>query len=109
MIIHRNHGNTYVFCQNVPSNKSTSICISRVIQNRQGHSSDMRSVAFSPDGTKIVSGSGDNTVRIWDAIAGTLVSTLQGHSSDVTSVAFSPDGTKIVSGSYDNTVHTGDV
>jgi WD40 repeat protein len=68
----------------------------------------VNSVAFSPDGTKIVSGSSDNTVRIWDAIAGTLVSTLQGHSRYVNSVAFSPDGTKIVSGSRDNTVRIWD-
>ena len=72
------------------------------------HSSHVWSVAFSPDGTKIVSGSHDETVRVWDAVTGTLSNTLEGHSSDVTSVAFSPDGTKIVSGSKDKTVRIWD-
>ena len=66
------------------------------------------SVAFSPDGTKIVSGSRDNTVRVWDAVTSTLSNTLEGHFDRVTSVAFSPDGTKIVSGSRDTTVRVWD-
>ena len=74
----------------------------------EGHSSFVTSVAFSPDGTKIVSGSVDNTVRVWDANTGALYATLEGHSDWVTSVAFSPDGTKIVSGSDDNTVRVWD-
>ena len=49
-------------------------------------------MAFSPDGKQIVSGSYDNSVRVWDAVTGTVTSTLQGHSSGVMSVAFSPDG-----------------
>ncbi|KAG8938414.1 hypothetical protein FRC03_007280, partial [Tulasnella sp. 419] len=54
--------------------------------------------------SKIVSGSYDQTVCIWDATTGTLVNTLKGHTSYVTSVAFSHDSSKIVSGSYDQTV-----
>ncbi|NDD57575.1 MAG: hypothetical protein EBZ44_07715, partial [Verrucomicrobia bacterium] len=64
-----------------------------------GHRSSVYSVSFSPDGTKIVSGSGDKSIRIWDATSGTQIHQLDGHSSDVRSVSFSPDGTKIVSGS----------
>eukprot|EP01048_Picozoa_sp_COSAG05_P024089 COSAG05_NODE_5505_length_1157_cov_2.094518_1_plen_129_part_00 len=60
--------------------------------------------SFSPDGTKIVSGSDDTTVRIWDAVSGDCEQTLEGHSRDVTSASFSPDGTKVVSGSGDKTV-----
>ena len=71
----------------------------------QGHTSWARSVAFSPDGTRIVSGSQDKTVRVWDTERGVQIgSPLQGHTSYVTSVAFSPDGTRLVSGSDDNTV-----
>ncbi|KAF5365814.1 hypothetical protein D9757_012674 [Collybiopsis confluens] len=70
-----------------------------------GHKNGVTSVAFSPDGTRIVSGSGDKSVRIWNAENGTAVGTpFQGHTHWVSSVAFSPDGTRIVSGSWDNTV-----
>ncbi|KAE9390281.1 WD40 repeat-like protein, partial [Gymnopus androsaceus JB14] len=63
------------------------------------------SVAFSPDGTRIVSGSDDKTIRIWDAANGVQIGEpLEGHEYSVRSVAFSPDGTKIVSGSPDNTI-----
>ena len=51
-----------------------------------GHSSAVRSVAFSPDGKQIVSGSDDKSVRVWDAVTGTVTSTLQGHSNGVMSV-----------------------
>ena len=56
------------------------------------------SVAFSPDGRRIVSGSGD-TLKVWDATSGQETLTLKGHAHSVTSVAFSADGRRIVSGS----------
>ncbi|KAG8939408.1 hypothetical protein FRC03_006319, partial [Tulasnella sp. 419] len=64
-----------------------------------GHTSYIRSVAFSHDSSKIVSGSDDQTVCIWDATTGTLINTLKGHTRKVRSVAFSHDSSKIVSGS----------
>ncbi|KAG6328369.1 hypothetical protein ID866_10720 [Astraeus odoratus] len=71
----------------------------------QGHTDYVRSVAFSPDGTRIVLGSSDKTVRVWDAERGVQIgSPLQGHTDWVRSIAFSPDGTRIVSGSDDKTV-----
>jgi WD40 repeat protein len=61
-------------------------------------------VAFSPDGKQVVSGSGDRTVRLWDAATGAALQTLEGHTQWVSSVAFSPDGKQVVSGSDDHTV-----
>ena len=60
----------------------------------------MNSVSFSPDGTKVASGSDDNTVKLWDVTSGECLQTLEGHSSYVMSVSFSPDGTKVASGSW---------
>ncbi|KAE9388448.1 WD40 repeat-like protein [Gymnopus androsaceus JB14] len=71
----------------------------------QGHDDPVTSVAFSHDGTRIVSGSGDKTVRIWDATTGAQMGDpLQGHDDWVSSVAFSHNGARIVSGSQDKTV-----
>ena len=69
----------------------------------QGHRKEVTSVAFSPDGMHIVSGSHNKTVCIWDVSTGQLVgSPLQGHTEEVTSVAFSPDGMHIISRSWAN-------
>ena len=75
----------------------------------QGHTSSVNSVAFSPDGRHIVSGSWDQTIQVWDAQTGGQVGTpLQGHTDSVNSVAFSPDGRHIVSGSSDETIRVWD-
>ena len=74
------------------------------LKTLEGHSDGVASVAYSPDGTKIISGSDDYTIKIWDANTGQCLKTLEGHSLFVNSVAYSPDGTKIISGSDDNTI-----
>ena len=63
----------------------------------KGHTSGVMSVGFNHDGTKIVSGSGDKTIRVWNVDTGECILTLKGHTHYVTSVGFNHDGTKIVS------------
>jgi WD40 repeat protein len=74
------------------------------VQVLEGHNGPVYSVAFLPDGKHIASISDDRTVRVWDAITGTLRHTLTDHDGEVYSVAFSPDGKHIASGSLDCTV-----
>ena len=70
--------------------------------------SGVESVTFSTDGTRIVSGSRDNSLRVWDASTGKQLNVLNGHTWLVNSVAFSTDGTRIVSGSDDESVRVWD-
>ncbi|MCP4696431.1 MAG: PKD domain-containing protein, partial [Gammaproteobacteria bacterium] len=60
------------------------------------------------DGTRIVSGSSDDTLKVWDAGSGAELLTLSGHTASVYAAAFSPDGTRIVSGSDNNTLKVWD-
>lgn len=74
-----------------------------------GHGDEVNSVAFSPDGVWIASGSDEKTVRLREAQTGTVVGQpLVGHSRSVRSVAFSPDGARIASGSDDSKVRLWD-
>jgi WD40 repeat protein len=69
-----------------------------------GHSDCLDSVAYSPDGRYLASGSRDNTIKIWEVATGKELRTLTGHSSSVLSVVYSPDGRYLASGSDDNTI-----
>ncbi|MBQ1192103.1 MAG: hypothetical protein IIX43_07525, partial [Bacteroidales bacterium] len=78
----------------ITGNKDKVVCL----QTLEGHSKYVLSVAYSPDGTKIISGSDDKTIKIWDANTEQCLQTLKGDSNDyILSVAYSPDGTKIIS------------
>ncbi len=72
---------------------------------RLDHNGWVYAVAFSPDGTKVLTGSDDSTARIWDVSSGQELHKLA-HEGSVSSVAFSPDGSKVVMGSGDGTAWT---
>src|SRR6187397_2160189 len=57
-----------------------------------GHSDWVTSVAFSPDGRRLLTGSRDKTAKLWDAETGKEIRSFAGHSAEVYGVAFSPDG-----------------
>ena len=66
------------------------------------------SLAFSPDGATLASGSSDKTIRLWDTTTGKHIQKLSGHTDAVSSLAFSPDGATLVSGSWDKTIRLWD-
>ncbi len=68
-----------------------------------GHSDEVTSAQFSPNGKQVVTASSDNTVRIWDVNSGKLLQSLKGHTNKVISAIFSPNGNYILSTSEDRT------
>jgi WD40 repeat protein/transcriptional regulator with XRE-family HTH domain len=68
----------------------------------------MRSVAFGPDGSHIVTAEDDRTAKIWDARSGKLLITLYGHTAQVTDAKYSPDGTRIATVSLDRQIKVWD-
>ena len=76
---------------------------------RKVHTDRVISLGFSPDGTRLASGSDDRTINIWDVANGQLLHTLKGHSEGILCVAFSPRGERLASGSFDGTVKIWDI
>jgi len=74
-----------------------------------GHSYWVKSVAFSSDGTLLVSGGGDDTVKLWDLQTGGVIRTFRGHTSYINSVSISADCTMIASGSGNKIICLWDV
>lgn len=75
----------------------------------EGHTNWVNSVAVSPDGRWVVSGSDDKTVKIWDLETGECRGTLEGHEQRVSSVTITSDGRRILSGSWDGTIRVWDL
>jgi WD40 repeat protein/uncharacterized caspase-like protein len=73
------------------------------------HTGSISSIAATPDGTRIVSGSSDKTLKVWDAQTGRLIRTIKGHTDSILAVALSPDGMSLASGSADTTLKIWDI
>ena len=64
----------------------------KLLRTLEGHTDEVWSVAFDPQGGTLASGSDDETVKLWEARSGKLLRTLEGHQAAVSSVAFDPQG-----------------
>ncbi len=89
-------------------NKSPLLTTSEPTKKLTGHTGTINSVAFSSDGKFVLSGSSDNTARLWN-LATNDIKELKGHTNYVTSVAFSPDGKYALTGSADTTARYWDL
>lgn len=70
----------------------------------QGHSNGILSIAYSPNGRYIITGSKDKTAKVWDSLSHQCTLTLQGHFGPVFTANFSPDSNYIVTGSNDHSI-----
>jgi WD40 repeat protein len=75
----------------------------------KGHGERVNSVAFTPDGRTLASGSSDQTIKLWDVATGNELTTLRGHTGGVNAVVFLADGKHLASGSSDTTIKVWDV
>jgi WD40 repeat protein len=83
--------------------------INKPIRAFKGHKSVVTSIAFSPNGKYIISGSSDKTLKLWDVNTGECIRTFRGHIDAVNSVTFSSDGRYVLSGSWDSAIKLWDV
>jgi len=81
------------------SGKQTAMC--------DGHRAAIWNCTFSPDSSRLASGSEDRTACLWDAGAGTLLATCRGHTSKILGTAFSPDGSRLVTASAEERCGSG--
>jgi WD40 repeat protein len=80
----------------------------RRMRTLRGHTNEVRSVCFSPDGKRLASAGDDHKVKVWDAVTGELTLTLERHRDVVRCVVFSPDGKGLASAGEDNVVRVWD-
>ncbi len=80
-----------------------------LLRTLMGHTSSVNAVALSPDGCRIISGSADDTLKVWDMESGAELQTLKGHTNSVFAIALIPNGRFIISGSLDHTLKVWDM
>lgn len=85
--------------KNRPSLNTNPVCLGVL----EGHTDCVKAVSITPDGKLAISGSQDNTLRLWDLRVGQCLKTLVGHTDYIETVSITPDGRRAISGSYDCT------
>ena len=80
-----------------------------LIRTFEGHTNSVKAVAVTPDGKHAISGSDDNTLKVWDIESGEELQRLEGHTRLINAVAVTPDGKRVISGSDDNTLKVWDL
>ncbi len=93
---------------NFSAEKARAAAAQREMLGRNLKDDHSTSVAFSPDGRRVVTSSWDNSAELWDAATGKPIRSFAGHTKPIYSVAFSPDGHQVLTGSYDNTARLWD-
>ncbi len=99
---------TQALIRDAPRSKQQNEHIGEV-RKLVGHEGRANGVAFSPDGTKIITGGEDKTVCVWSTATGRRILRLEGHNGDVNGVAFLPTGDQVLSVSDDKTARLWDV
>jgi len=98
-----------VLLQQLPFNRPDYNPNQALLRTLAGHTGPVESVSVTSDGRRVVSGSDDGAVRVWDLATGRCLQTLEGHTDEVWSVSVTPDGQRAVSGSKDHTVRVWDL
>ncbi|MBE7557267.1 MAG: WD40 repeat domain-containing protein [Anaerolineales bacterium] len=93
----------------IPTSPTLGQAGGEIISIYRAHEADVRSIVITPDERFIISGAGDETVKIWDVHSGEELLILHGHTGAVNAVAITPNGQFIISGSEDKTVKIWDV
>ncbi|MGG6270276.1 NB-ARC domain-containing protein [Leptolyngbya sp. AN03gr2] len=100
--------------QILASSASRSVCLwdvqtGQCVRSLQGYASRIFSIAFSPDGTRLISGSEDQLIRIWNVETGQLLHCLKGHTDEVRSITVHPSGQWFASAGCDRTIRLWDI